>query len=97
MRFSTVRNLAQRYDTSGQGVSDANIRRIPAIRNFKAQQKASKDRRKDKEVKTLNTRKNLPATKYPKYFADFLHRLVVLRTNLLSHAARESSAIENPY
>jgi hypothetical protein len=92
-RLLAACNIVRYYEETGRPLTTANIQWNTVIKNFIEQWKALKDRKKGDIPEVPKITKALPIIKWTQAFADFLHRVIGVRTIPLAYVIREDVVV----
>jgi hypothetical protein len=82
-------NIVRYYEATGRALTPGSITWNTVIKNFAEQWKALKDRKSEDAPEVPKITKALPIIKWTEAFADYLHRVIGVRTIPLAYVIRE--------
>ena len=86
-------DIVRYYEATGRALTPGNITWNTVIKNFSEQWKALKDRKSEDAPEVPKITKALPIIKWTQAFADYLHRVIGVRTIPLAYVIREDMAV----
>jgi hypothetical protein len=92
-RLLSACDIVRYYDATGRALTPGNITWNSVIKNFADQWKAMKDRKAGDVPDVPKITKALPIIKWTEAFADFIHRIIGVRTIPLAYVIREDVVV----
>jgi hypothetical protein len=95
LRMNVAIDCIKYYETIGRPLTPGNIRWDPTIKTFAQHWKSLKDRKEESAPATPKITKTLDVMKWTESFADFLNRVIGMRTIPLSYVTRQDGDVPN--
>jgi hypothetical protein len=92
-RLLAACDIVRYYTTTGRPLTSGNMQWNTVISNFAEQMKALKDRKTGDVPDVPKITKTLPIIKWTESFADYIHRVIGVRTIPLAYVIRETVAV----